>query len=207
MAFTDEHSSEASANAIWVLVSGKRYAGKDTVADLLAEHMRDAGRCIVRTSFALGVKVDAAIAYGLDAERLINDSAYKEQHRKILIDHGAAMRAADPDYWVKRAWEAAAASIGMQNGATCQQRPVVIVSDWRFPNEADWIALRTAIIRVRVSADNWTRAQRGWAYNEVVDTDVSEVSLDGAAMDVRVDNVAGIDAMLVEPIIAEIKRY
>lgn len=198
-------SCEMSANAIWILVSGKRYAGKDTVANLLAERLRDAGRCVVRTSFALGVKTDTAITYGLDLDRLLNDAAYKEEHRALLIAHGKAMREKDESYWIAQAWNAANVSIAMQNGRSSPLRPIVIVSDWRFVNEGEWIARRTSVIRVRVHANNWARAARGWVYNAAVDSDVSEVALDEAHVDVNVTNEGEIVPALIDPIIAAIK--
>jgi phosphomevalonate kinase len=159
---------------IWVLVSGKRYAGKDTVADALA---RVLGSDVTRASFAHAVKSDVAQQYGLSLERLLTDAAYKEHHRALLISHATDMRARDRSYWVRKARE------GTRN-------PMTIVSDWRFPDEVDWFRSnepRTMPFTVRVNASDETRCARGWVPGPV-DVDPSECSLDGAAFDYEIDN-------------------
>ena len=55
-----------------------------------------------------------------------------------LLD--AAMRACDPEYWIKHlAW-------------TYPQSPTVIVSDWTHPDDAKWLAHRAKLVKIRVSA-------------------------------------------------------
>ena len=70
----------------WILVSGKRYAGKDTVADMIAADIPFS----VRDSFARVAKTRFARKYGLDETRLLTDIAYKEQHRVALIEYACA---------------------------------------------------------------------------------------------------------------------
>lgn len=160
----------------WILVSGKRYAGKDTAADLIAAALRAQGHVATRTSFAQAVKADVAREYGLDFIRLMTDQAYKEENRRLLIEHGAAMRAQEHSYWVRKTYEGVV------------RADYIVVSDWRFPNESEWISMRASVIRVRVRADDDVRRARGWVPNDAVDRDQSECSLDGAEVDLVVCN-------------------
>lgn len=152
---------------LWILVSGKRYAGKDTVADILKSII---GRHAERLSFAAAVKRECANGHKLDFEKLMTNTPYKEQHRQLLIDHGKRMREIDPDYWIK-----ATVAGAIQTPATSH-----IVSDWRFPNEYTTLAALTDkhVIRIRVVASDESRRARGWVPSPV-DADSSECSLDG----------------------------
>lgn len=159
---------------VWIMVSGKRYAGKDYVANAIAAAVPGA----VRRSFAEQLKRDCAAQFGLDYERLMHDAPYKEQHRALLIRHGADMRAVDLMHWVRRAYEASAAD------------SVTVVSDDRFPNEREFLRAQVdvTVITVRVVAGLDVRRSRGWVPNADVDNDASECALDDVECDFVVDN-------------------
>ncbi len=156
-----------SFKGLWFLVSGKRYAGKDTVADMIATIMSQKSE---RLSFAAAVKQECAKEHGLDYKRLMTDTPYKEQHRQLLIDHGARMRESDPNYWIK-------ATVASANTAPDYSH---IVSDWRFPNERSTLQEITdkRVVCIRVVAADWARSLRGWTPS-AVDSDQSECALDG----------------------------
>ena len=168
----------------FILVSGGRYAGKDTVAAEIA------GRTgWTHTSFAYAVKAECAVLYALSFDRLLTDTPYKETHRMQLIKHGTERRAENPSYWVQRVYE-----------SHCAANSVCIVSDHRFRNEGAALrALGARVITVRVQASDETRAARGWRYNAAVDTDPSERDLDAEAADFTLDNNAALPD--VQPII------
>ena len=156
----------------YVLVAGRRFAGKDTVANAIAAACGG-----VRRSFAEQVKRDCAALYDLDFARLMHDNAYKDEHRLRLIAHGCEMRARDPHYWARCVHEASA------------EDTLTVISDYRFPNEAAFLRDQGAtVLVVRVVASEAVRARRGWTANPAVDNDASECSLDDAPYDILVDN-------------------
>jgi len=163
----------APAPRVCVLVSGKRYAGKDHVANAIARAVPGAER----RSFAAQLKRDCAELFALDYARLMDDAAYKEQHRALLIRHGSDMRAVDIMHWARRVAEAAATDA------------VTVVSDDRFPNERQFMREQgLAVITVRVRASDDVRRSRGWTPNATIDADASECALDDVPCDFVVDN-------------------
>lgn len=162
------------AHPIFILISGKRYAGKDTVAERFRCQLAAQGRDVVLTSFAEAVKREAARLYDLDVDKLLapptdaEARAYKEEHRHLLIKVGMEGRAEDTTCWAVKVWQAHSS------------REVVVISDWRFPDEEVRLRrLGAMVIRVRVHARDHARAQRGWKYNAAVDDSPSETALDG----------------------------
>lgn len=149
----------------WVLISGRRCAGKDTVAEILLGRLGPMGG--TRVAFADLVKREAADKHGLDLERLLDNSResreYKEEHRTKLIALAMEARERDPDHWVALAWK------------RYQNTPIVVVSDWRFDNETAYLRARVGhVICVRVEAADGDRAARGWMPNPAVDASASE---------------------------------
>lgn len=158
---------------IFILISGKRYAGKDTVAEIFRRQLAAQGRDVALTSFAEAVKREAARLYDLDVDKLLaphDDAearAYKEEHRHQLICVGMDGRVRDPGQWTRKVW------------ASHSSHQVVIVSDWRFPDEPSLLEqLGAMVVRVRVHANDSTRNARGWTYNPAVDKSPSETALD-----------------------------
>eukprot|EP00698_Gefionella_okellyi_P000885 TRINITY_DN10772_c0_g1_i1.p1 TRINITY_DN10772_c0_g1~~TRINITY_DN10772_c0_g1_i1.p1 ORF type:complete len:194 (+),score=34.32 TRINITY_DN10772_c0_g1_i1:186-767(+) len=165
-----------------LFVSGKRCTGKDYLATKLQEKFRFA----VILQFAELLKRDFALAADLDYDKLVNDREYKEQHRTEMTKFFHQQIAANPHKY---------------HEALCDEVPkhrFIIVSDFRFPEERDFVTahvqqmqLRTRIVSVRVEADEHTKQSRGWTYNERIDTDVTETSLDNATFDFVIDNNIG----------------
>lgn len=154
----------------WYLISGKRYAGKDSVANILSEMLEDSWSA----SFASTLKRECADLHGLDYDRLMVDRSYKEEHRLTLIAHGAMRRAEESAYWVRKTFE-------LFSGTTMP----VIVSDHRFANESAWLAAQPSVrlVTIRVTATDCIRSQRGWIFKQGVDDDASEIELDSSATD------------------------
>lgn len=155
----------------FVLVSGYICAGKDTVAARFLKRLSMGGCRVKVASFAEAVKRDAAAQHQLDFALLTNHSAegraYKEKHRQKLIDVGMEGRRQNENYWVDRVFEAH------------RHCDIVIISDWRFPNECHRLRdLGAAVFCVRVQATQDARRRRGWKPDSSVDNDESETALD-----------------------------
>ena len=170
-----------------IVFSGKRKSGKDYCSDKLLALVGSSVAEIGRLSAPL--KKAYANEHGLDYEQLLSASAYKERHRKSMIEWGEARRNADPGFFARLVLGAAT-------------RPVLIVSDARRPTDLAFFEKAAArVVAVRVRATDASRARRGWAFAAGVDDAESECGLDGrAAWDVVINNDGGdgaaVDAAL-----------
>src|SRR5690606_16141847 len=200
-------------------LSGKKRAGKDTVAAYLVEKygftrvafadpLREAA---LKVDPIIGAEVDpqGSAAYGYGGE--VHDIAtaepvhlsdvvsqrgweaakdhcvYGPEVRRVLQRMGVGVRDLDPDFWLRIAAE----KIGVMMDA----RRNVVVTDVRFPNEADYIKRHGFLIRIiRPGLDH-------------ADTHESETALDDYPHDAYLINDGSVqdlrdqvDYLLGEPI-------
>ncbi|NXO52704.1 PMVK kinase, partial [Aramus guarauna] len=114
--------------------------------------------------------------HGLDFQRLLDASAYKERYRQDMIRWGEEKRGADPGFFCRMAVEGAA-------------QPVV--SDARRLSDVQWFRdiYGDAVQTVRVVATEETRKRRNWVFVAGVDDAESECGLDqGVAFDWVITN-------------------
>ncbi|XP_069734984.1 phosphomevalonate kinase [Phaenicophaeus curvirostris] len=159
-----------------VLLSGKRKSGKDFVAEELRGRLGPDVCTVLRLSGPL--KEQFAKEHGLDFERLLDASAYKERYRQDMIRWGEEKRRADPGFFCRRAVQGAA-------------QPVWVVSDARRLSDVDWFraVYGAAVQTVRVVATEETRKRRNWVFVPGVDDAESECGLDqGVAFDWIITN-------------------
>jgi hypothetical protein len=110
-----------------VLVSGKAGSGKTTVADMLERKLGDIpSLSVFRYSFAGPLKFIAKSYIGWDGEK-------DEKGRKLLQDIGRVGRDYDKNIWVKHLL----GQMDKQSGMLPFN--FVIVDDWRFPNEYEYL--------------------------------------------------------------------
>lgn len=149
-------------------VSGKKGAGKDLFYTLI-KAMSPSSK---RVAFADYLKHIARQQFNLSIEQ--TDGHLKEKPtqypgwtpRKIMIELGQFYRQIDPMYWVKKAFEVIK---GMPRGA------IVVITDVRFPNEADFIK-KCGGFMVRLERSNNKREEiYPGCSNE---TNISETALD-----------------------------
>lgn len=136
-------------------LSGKQYAGKDQVADLLAQALPG----FEKIPIARAIKEAYARQHGLSLEDI---ERHKAQHRPGLIALGDWGRSQDANYWLGRI-------LSPEN-----PHPNVIVSDVRLKREYEALKAAGAFL-IRVEADRDLRAQRG---NIVSESDPTECELD-----------------------------
>ncbi|XP_064032216.1 phosphomevalonate kinase isoform X3 [Pogoniulus pusillus] len=165
-----------AAPRVVLLLSGKRKSGKDFVASELRGRLGPDVCTILRLSAPL--KEQYAKEHGLDFQRLLDASSYKEQHRQGMIRWGEERRRTDPGFFCRMAVEGAA-------------QPVWVVSDARRLSDVEWFrkAYGDAVQTVRVVASEETRKRRGWVFVAGVDDAESECGLDqGVAFDWVITN-------------------
>jgi len=169
---------QTSCTKLFILVSGKRCAGKDFVGEQMAQVldklMRRQGGCHV-TTLAASIKRMFATENNLDFDKLISqdraDRDYKEQYREALTQFWESRRPSLD--WI--------CSGLVRNGVTEQSDPpaAVMITDWRSPMELQWFTQRGfKLMTVRVECDDDARARRGWIPEPAKDNHATEVAMD-----------------------------
>ncbi|XP_041320831.1 phosphomevalonate kinase isoform X2 [Pyrgilauda ruficollis] len=98
-----------------VLLSGKRKSGKDFVAEELRSRLGPDVCTVLRLSGPL--KEQYAKEHGLDFQRLLDASAYKERFRQDMIRWGEEKRRADPGFFCRAAVQGALHPVWMWSGS------------------------------------------------------------------------------------------
>ncbi|XP_024426653.2 phosphomevalonate kinase isoform X2 [Desmodus rotundus] len=148
-----------------LLFSGKRKSGKDFVTEALQSRLGADVCAILRLSSPL--KEQYAQEHGLDFQRLLDASTYKEAYRRDMILWGEEKRQADPGFFCRKVVEGVS-------------QPVWLVSDTRRASDIQWFreAYGAVTQTVRVVALEQSRQQRGWVFTPGVDDGESECGLD-----------------------------
>ena len=135
-----------------IILSGKQYSGKDTVAKILLEKLKNFKR--------IGLGDAIKIEYGKTINKTFEEiEAEKHLHRENLINFANAKRAIDEDYWIKKIVE----------------YPFnVIVPDMRVKREYDFFKSQNAYM-IRVEASEEARSKRGTLVKK---DDPTETALD-----------------------------
>lgn len=149
----------------FILISGKRYAGKDEFAKLLKSLHPET--CLIRS---LGFYPKQMYSYimNLDLERLMYDREYKEKHREGIIYLAMRKREENQNYWVNCLLK------------SCQkyQNKIILVPDFRFKNEREFLFRNNNEVKtIRLVCNEQIRSQRGWKYDEKIDNTLSETEL------------------------------
>ncbi|EKE03285.1 MAG: hypothetical protein ACD_20C00225G0029 [uncultured bacterium] len=135
-----------------IAISGKQYSGKDTVANLLQEHLAD----FKKTPLADSIKKEFAKKKKLSFNQVDRN---KPLYRAELIQLGNKGRAEDPDYWIKKVLE---------------EEGNIIVSDVRFKYELNTFK-KLGAITIRITSLREERLKRGQLVSEA---DPTETDLD-----------------------------
>ncbi|KAM7055451.1 phosphomevalonate kinase [Molossus nigricans] len=148
-----------------LLFSGKRKSGKDFVTEALQSRLGADVCAVLRLSSPL--KEQYAQEHGLNFQRLLDASTYKEAYRRDMILWGEEKRQADPGFFCRKVVEGVS-------------QPVWLVSDTRRMSDIQWFReVYGAVTQtVRVVASEQSRQQRGWVFTSGVDDGESECGLD-----------------------------
>lgn len=168
-------------------LSGKRFAGKDTVAGVVCALAAERGLAVACFAFADESKRAFAASLGgaVSVERLRSDRAYKEAWRPRLTEFTTAALARDPLVFCRAVAERAAGRSGPS-----------IVSDLRLPAELAYLRGRFDVWLVRVSRSSSERARSGWVRSPAVDEHYTETALDDPSYwDEELDNSGELGAL------------
>ncbi len=137
-----------------IILSGKQFSGKDTVAKILLEHLKG----YRRIGLGDAIKLEYAEKTGLTLSEIEQN---KPKYRQDLINLGNLRRSQDCDYWIKKV-------IAMEGN--------IIVPDVRVKRELEYFRSANAF-KIRVEADRSVRALRGTlaSENDLTETDLDDV--------------------------------
>lgn len=165
--------------------SGKRKSGKDFVAEKLKETLGH-NRCdIIRLSGPL--KYEYARQHGLEFDRLLDSTTYKELYRQDMIRWGEEKRRANPTYFCKLATKMVSSTI--REGSQTVQKPVWVISDARRKSDVHYFKTSyEKVVHVRIAASEDVRKSRGWMFTAGIDDAESECGLDDETFDFVIHN-------------------
>jgi len=157
---------------VFVLVSGKAGSGKTTFSIFLKELLVEKGYRAVVKSFAYPIKQVAQVFNW--------DGIKDEKGRKLLQQLGKVGREYNEDTFAKILVNTVINNLNIPE--------VIIVDDWRFPNEYEYIAKygMFSVISARIHKDKLDNSS----------TDVSETSLDSYVFELDIDNNNTLDNLL-----------
>lgn len=135
-----------------IILSGKQFCGKDTVAKILLDEFKD----FKRIGLGDAIKLEYGEKKGLTFEEIEEN---KPVYRPDLIELGNLRRSMDKDYWIKKV-------IALEGN--------IIVPDVRVKRELEFFKEANAF-KIRVECDRDLRAQRGTLKSE---DDLTETDLD-----------------------------
>ncbi len=167
-----------------IVISGKQYCGKDTLAKILLNKFSNFNRI----GLGDGIKIEYGEQNGLSFEEIEQNKAV---YRADLQALGMKRRAEDEDYWIKKV-------IALPQD--------IIVPDIRVQKEYDYFKAAKAF-KIRVNASAESRSKRGTIVSE---NDITETALDGIAdWDLVIENEGTYEELLQNSQIAieKIKEY
>lgn len=167
-----------------IVISGKQYSGKDTLAKILLDELKS----FRRIGIGDAIKIMYGKKNGLTYEQIEADKA---THRTGLIELGDWGRHQDPDFWLNE---------------ILKMDEDIIVPDLRLEHELDVFKANNAYM-IRIEASLEARKARGVITNE---NDLTEVALDDyTGWNHRIDNSFDHETLQrnSKPLIEDIKKY
>lgn len=157
-------------------LSGKRFAGKDTLAATLGELARERGVALATYAFAgeskrLFVELQRSSGADVSLDRLLHDRAYKEAWRPRLTEFTVASLAADPLIFCRAVADRIAANDDR-----------AVITDLRLRLEVEHLRRRFSLYVLRVSRPDASRAASGWHYSQQADAHPTETELDDPSL-------------------------
>lgn len=157
-----------------VLVSGKRYSGKDLLCDTAITHLTNSYQLnCLKLSHSDIVKQRYCAENRADLARMLADRSYKEGYRNDLIQFAQEAQQRNPlilSEWVLD-------KIAMQP----TKPDLVFIADFRRKMEEGFFVQQFGaeqLVTIRVNSTNENREKRGWRYDSVKDQRYTECELD-----------------------------
>lgn len=136
---TDMNKSLRDIAKIVVIISGKKYAGKDSVGEGVQKFFVSStneleAKFFKNFAFATQVREEYSRIKGVPVEDLL-DRQKKERHREGVIIHGMFRRQQDPDYWYNHVETSISELFFEASNTDSVSFSGAVITDCRFPNE------------------------------------------------------------------------
>jgi phosphomevalonate kinase len=132
---------------MYIMVSGKRCCGKDTVAEFINKYSNVRSTNLIR-GFGHYMKKAFAIGNDLDLDRLINDYEYKDNYRAELTQYVHDTFESKGLLWCVK---------DLMSDCNKLKDTMVIIPDCRFKREVEKMSSSNKIIHINVTAIENTR--------------------------------------------------
>ena len=156
----------STRKTLTILLSGRAGVGKTLASQLLVEYLTGRYEKVKVGVFPFAMKLKStARACGWDGEK-------DEKGRRLLQRLGQVLREYDKDTWVRATFDGA-----IENNLK-YPLDVVIIDDWRFPNEYDFILTRPLYqpIKVKILSPDREILKGTPAYSEESETSLPILS-------------------------------
>ncbi len=166
-----------------IVISGKQYSGKDTLAKILLKKLPD----FKRIGIGDAIKIEYAKKNNLTFDEIEKN---KHFYRNDLINLGNWGRNLDSMYWLKN--------------LACMDK--IIVPDVRVKSEIDFFKSQNAFL-IRVNSDLENRSKRGTIVNG---DDLTETALDNYNdWNIVVENNSDYDSLMqkADKVLLEFKKF
>ncbi len=172
--FAETHKKR---DEVLLLLSGKRFAGKDYVSNRIESRLDGEGISFKRFHHSDEMKRIYCDSSGADLHSMSTDRAYKEQHRNAMTKLYQRISSEDGNKFIF------CDSIMHQIRSDDTKSDVIIIADFRREHEEGFYRRHfdgeNKMLRVRINASQQTRTGRGWVFDETKDLNVTECELDG----------------------------
>ena len=172
---------EWDQRTVIILVSGKAGVGKTTFADFVMKNLPpDVKKYSAKGAFATVVK-QVAKMMGWNGQK-------DDNGRKLLQNVGNVGREYNSDTWV-------GTLINFLMEVNIIPLDLIIIDDWRFPNELNWFldkSLEYKVYTVRISAPNRESLKGTPYYNDVSETSLPD---EPSNYNYYIDNEGSLEAL------------
>eukprot|EP01083_Nonionella_stella_P155021 500217_1 len=162
-------------NEVVVLVSGKRYSGKDYVCTRIERRLEAHSVNHKRFNHADQMKRIYCNSTGADLDLMLKDRSYKEKHRNAMtkLYERITSNLENKFMFCESIYDQITSRITPYN--------VIIIGDVRRKYEIEFYYKHfdpKKVITIRINASNHSRMDRGWTFDQAKDLNVTERDLD-----------------------------
>ena len=155
-----------------IILSWKRYAGKDYIGLVMEKELRKKFNCDAKFIHATTeIKREFAKQEGLDFNELSNDRMYKETYREKMTEFANNQKNKFGECYY---------DILLKNNILDRStNPTIYIVDVRYKFEIDYYRiLNIPLVLIRINVDDRIKKKRGWKFDPKIDNDDSETNLD-----------------------------
>ena len=164
---------------IVLLLSGKRFAGKDFICNKIESKLYKNNISYKRFNHADQMKRIYCESTGANLELMLKDRKYKEQHRNELTRMYQGLVSNYQNRF--RFCQSIYNQILNLEQERNEKYDVILIADFRRKYEEEFYHKhfeKDRVFSIRINPSNQTRMSRGWMFNDRKDNDVTECELD-----------------------------